>query len=129
MSDDILKLGEQRAIELGILTVTTGRELRKDIMFDDLFRVLGAAKSVFSDRTNHDHHEANGFQQKDIWYTHHHGISYTDEALLIGVRPLVQESEERKLLRELVEVTHMLPGEYMRKENWLERAKALLEKP
>lgn len=85
-----LELGKKRAEELGL---TRGPFSNSHLyLADDIHKLLG--EGVWSKGRIHKDGEWTFGGYLDEAVTH--------KALLIGIRPIVQESEERKLLRELV---------------------------
>lgn len=148
MSDDILAIGKKRAEELGLRThvfkvstledAITGNPLngvhRDYYDAESVRRLFGVGREVFGSITSGD------WPTKDYWFTGEQKdnvhLSKLDShaALAIGIRPVSQESEERKLLREFVEDWEKYhPGwaanaEVKNRAKLHERARALLER-
>lgn len=116
MPIDTLELGKQRAEELGLkIGAIDGKKCFYDI--DDIHKLLGEAEETFAQISKGDEHLSTYWMKEE-----HH----THQALLIGIRPIVQESEERKLLRELAEHTPEINAIFG--PEFMIRAKALLER-
>lgn len=110
-----LKRGRRIAEEIGLRS----KDLGVDEFYtsDDIHRLLGEGVTVF------DHASRRNTWTKDV------GLRETfaemRSAILISIRPITQESEERKLLGEFIEASL---EHYTIKESLIERAKALLAK-
>lgn len=91
---DVLSLGKQRAKELGLepwatLDITN----RRGYSADDIHKILGSGRVVRG--------AVEPVPEDVAWQYESQWDEYDDhQALLIGIKPIVQESEERKLLRE-----------------------------
>lgn len=114
--DDI---GKRRAEELGLKT-----DMGVWYPANDIHQLLSEGIEVFGNQFKMDGGTGDlGWccdEEKRSADTHH--------ALLIGIKPIVQESEERKLLRELIDA-HESEGRYGVKFNEAEKkAKRLLER-
>ncbi len=137
---DKLALGEKRAKELGLemWTVFDCTETVKNALgdrrtskcprckdawlsyrADDIHRLLGEGVEMHGDS---DEFTLSEFRSTACMRDADMGNS---RALLIGIRPLVQESEERKLLREFV--AWWKSADYP--PDFLDRARKLLERP
>lgn len=94
MSD--LELGKKRAEELGLETPSKDIILARSEVYlaEGVHRLLGEGQSIYG-------HVKDGVPN---WWGPHENNAFQDthQALLIGIRPIVQESEERRLLREFV---------------------------
>lgn len=111
--DQILKLGEERAKELGLK-----QRFASDYVLDaahrfisvpfysvgDVHRLLGAGLEIFGKN------RIEGVPMSDFYYQFNKNASLTTQALLIGIRPIVQAAAE-SLLRELLDA-HEKEGRY-----------------
>lgn len=128
---DILTLGLRRAEELGVIA-ESNPWLGVCYKAKDIHKLLGEAEECWLRE-----HKSNSHIPWDV--TTDRGFSsgvacHSHQALLIGIKPIVAESQERKLLREILKyvahnsfthehLLHPVP------DNIVTRAKALLEKP
>lgn len=116
---EILELGWKRAEELGLmLGAVNGNKSFYDK--NDIHRLLGSGRVVRG--------AVEPVPEDVAWQYESQWDEYDDhQALLIGIKPIVQESEERKLLRLIVGNSQhngtLVPSEIV------DRIKALLEKP
>lgn len=120
---DVLNLGALRARDMGLERVTQGF-----YPADAIHELLGAGVKAYAYDLNQDH----------LWWTNSNDPGIKNiQAILIGIKPIVQESEERKLLREFV---NLITAKIWRGDQWsipvdyfdryVEKANALLgEKP
>lgn len=114
MSD--LELGKRRAEELGLREVI----LSPYYHAEDIHRLLGEGLETFS-----------LYSGVDTWWGPLDNDDDTHQALLIGIRPIAQESEERKHLRRLVTLlevnaTTISPTAMAHLNEAIERAKRFL---
>lgn len=92
---DSLELGKRRAEELG-LQLHLSPLIDNGYRADEIHHLLGGAKEVFDAKS------ADGKKYNGTWFEH--GTHTSDNtALLIGIRPIVRESDERLLLHEIIE--------------------------
>lgn len=120
---EVLRLGEERAKELGLNLIhghqNTNGKWEYYFMAGDIHRLLGSAINLFG--------QCHGGHRNSSWTTdsspakQEWPLLHTHQALLIGIKPIAVESEERKLLRDLWE-SDCLP------KHFDDRAKALLER-
>lgn len=93
MSCDVLEIGKKRVEELGLnsygIIQINPLSNNRYYLADDIHKLLGEGMEAFDD---------------DNWsaWTPDRRDGSKNKALLIGIKPIVQESEERKLLREMV---------------------------
>lgn len=126
---DVLSLGKKRAEELGLkLGAVDGNRSFYDK--DDIHKLLGEACYMSCRPSPGGYWQALQPSQMETY------PGDTHQALLIGIKPIVQESEERKLLREILDTITAkiwrgdqwsIPVDYF--DRYVEKAKALLEKP
>lgn len=116
-----LELGKQRAKELGLVGGLDSRfQEYAFYQADDIHKLLGEGVEVGRYKAG---------LSMSAWAISH--MDHAEEtALLIGIRPIVQEAEERKLLREFSQYvewqhTNGKPSLW----DLVARAKTLLEKP
>lgn len=99
---EILELGRKRAIELGLppKCLMGNYEDLKLYYAIDIHFLLGRGQEVAGNPNADTSDDEDEEIQSDAWGRQ--VKSNTHRALVIGVRPIYQESEERKLLRELL---------------------------
>ncbi len=108
MSDTVLERGRKLAEEMKLRKMHCGCG---GFYPDDIHRILGEGDEMLSDQRN------GGWQ-----YTAH-DLNPKFKALLIAIRPIVQESPERALLRDLIANEEFCGP---RNEALVKRARALL---
>lgn len=96
---DVLELGKKRAEELGLTNIVMAKgpfaPTYDCYLASDIHKLLGEGIDLYGNK-NCRHWDDHAPPETDI------EAGVTHKALLIGIRPIVQESEERKLLREFV---------------------------
>lgn len=102
-----LALGKKRADELGLKLSRESRDAFDRYLADDIHKLLGEAREVFqykpggmSGDWSHVIDEEFGGARK-----------YANQALVIGIRPIKQESREQKMEALLSEAVKWLNGE------------------
>lgn len=121
---DTLELGKKRAAALGIesygIMQINPLSANRYYSAEHIHKLLGEGVEQFAYKHDKEH----------MWFGAHDKDGIRNlKALLIGIRPIVQESEERKLLKEIVKYnTCIITGTpVFPSSEWIERAKRLLD--